>query len=92
MKNFEPLTELDRINLNELMTDVRLEVLRKLVDRLVGLHERVQIAPVGADEDQFKYLRRVFNSEGAQAALKELLVYMESESYPEEKPNADGVQ
>jgi hypothetical protein len=92
MKNFEPLNKLDRENLHELVTNPRMEVVKKLAERLIGLYERAQIAPCGPDETQFQYERRQFNNEGAIQATKDFLLFLESESYPEEQPNADGIQ
>lgn len=91
-KKFEPLSPLDRVNLQELITEPRFETFKKLCERLKAMYELNRLAPASDEESEFQFIKRQFVNEGAIGGINELLIYLESESYPEEKPLKDESQ
>ena len=84
MKKFPELTQLERLNLDELVTDPRMEALKAVADRMVSLCETEQLRPIGPDETEIQYLHRTFQSEGMVQGIKDFLKVVEIESYPNE--------
>ena len=93
MKKFEPLNDLDRINLNELVTNLpTMKTIERVLDRMALQYEREQLTSLGPEETEVQYFRKIFNAEGKIQALKDLKIQLEVESYPEEKDNVTELQ
>ena len=86
--NLPKLNDLDRINLQELITDPRYETLQKLAT-LMKERWRLEIQAMRIPgETEFDYIWRQATRESKGEALNEFLLMMGVESWPEERePN-----